>query len=123
MIGIFFFVSHLHSYCLHYVMHRLINLNNKNKTQTFRPKKKFEPGTLRYSLHKQAIASLNSGINLREVVKLPQGKFFFKLMIMTYTHTQKMIVWFVKRFDFASLTNILNGKNDNMNQFFFFFDD
>ncbi|OTF80730.1 hypothetical protein BLA29_008367 [Euroglyphus maynei] len=44
--------------------------NNKN---TFRPKKKFEPGTLRYSLHKQAIASLNSGINLREVVKLPQG--------------------------------------------------
>ena len=46
-------------------------------------------------------------------------------MIMTYTHThtQKMIVWFVKRFDFASLTNILNRKNDNMNQFFFFFDD
>ncbi|CAG2112163.1 unnamed protein product [Medioppia subpectinata] len=41
------------------------------KKQTFRPKKKFEPGTLRYSLHKQAIASLGSGINLRDVVKLP----------------------------------------------------
>ncbi|KAF7489985.1 MOB kinase activator-like 3 [Sarcoptes scabiei] len=46
-------------------------VGNKN---TFRPKKKFEPGTLRYSLHKQAIASLNSGINLREVVKLPDGE-------------------------------------------------
>ncbi|UYV65071.1 MOB3B, partial [Cordylochernes scorpioides] len=41
---------------------------------TFRPKKKFEPGTLRYSLHKQAQASLNSGINLRDVVKLPPGE-------------------------------------------------
>ncbi|RWS30172.1 MOB kinase activator-like 3 [Leptotrombidium deliense] len=42
--------------------------------QTFRPKKKFEPGTMRYSLHKHAQASLNSGINLREVVKLPPGE-------------------------------------------------
>lgn len=42
--------------------------------QTFRPKKRFEPGTLRYSLHKQAQASLNSGINLRSVVQLPQGE-------------------------------------------------
>ncbi|KAG1677505.1 MOB kinase activator-like 3 [Nymphon striatum] len=42
--------------------------------QTFRPKKKFEPGTLRYSLHKQAQASLNSGLNLRNVVKLPPGE-------------------------------------------------
>ncbi|XP_053209335.1 MOB kinase activator-like 3 isoform X2 [Panonychus citri] len=41
------------------------------KGRTFRPKKKFEPGTLRYSLHKHAHASLNSGINLVEVVKLP----------------------------------------------------
>lgn len=40
--------------------------------QTFRPKKKFEPGTLKYSLHKQAQASLSSGINLRAVVALPQ---------------------------------------------------
>lgn len=42
--------------------------------QTFRPKKKFSPGTLRYSLHKQAQASLSSGINLRAVVKLPPGE-------------------------------------------------
>ena len=38
-----------------------------DKGKTFRPKKKFQPGTLKYSLHKQAQASLNSGINLREV--------------------------------------------------------
>ncbi|MPC18956.1 MOB kinase activator-like 3 [Portunus trituberculatus] len=43
-----------------------------NSKQTFRPKKKFEPGTLKYSLHKQAQASLSSGINLRAVVALPQ---------------------------------------------------
>lgn len=42
--------------------------------QTFRPKKKLYPGTLRYSLHKQAQASLNSGINLRSVVQLPEGE-------------------------------------------------
>ncbi|XP_069986861.1 MOB kinase activator-like 3 isoform X5 [Penaeus vannamei] len=42
--------------------------------QTFRPKKKFEPGTLKYSLHKQAQASLSSGINLRSVVTLPPGE-------------------------------------------------
>lgn len=42
--------------------------------QTFRPKKKFEPGTLRYSLHKHAQASLCSGINLNQVVKLPPGE-------------------------------------------------
>lgn len=42
--------------------------------QTFRPKKKFEPGTLRHSLHKHAQASLNSGINLSDVVKLPRGE-------------------------------------------------
>ena len=40
-----------------------------DKGKTFRPKKKFQPGTLKYSLHKQAQASLNSGINLRSVSK------------------------------------------------------
>lgn len=45
-----------------------------SQKRTFRPKKKFEPGTLRYSLHKQAQASLNSGINLREAVKVPAGE-------------------------------------------------
>ncbi|KAH7936067.1 hypothetical protein HPB52_017630 [Rhipicephalus sanguineus] len=43
----------------------------QSSVQTFRPKKKFEPGTMRYSLHKQAQASLNSGINLRDAVRLP----------------------------------------------------
>lgn len=42
--------------------------------QTFRPKKRFTQGTIRYSLHKQAQASLQSGINLRKVVKLPEGE-------------------------------------------------
>jgi len=47
-----------------------------DKKKTFRPKKKFQAGTLRYSLHKQAQASLNSGINLRDAVKLPSGQDF-----------------------------------------------
>jgi len=47
-----------------------------DKGKTFRPKKKFQPGTLKYSLHKQAQASLNSGINLRQVVLLPKGEDF-----------------------------------------------
>ena len=42
--------------------------------QTFRPKKKFDPGTLKFNLHKQANASLNSGIDLKEVVRLPPGE-------------------------------------------------
>ena len=42
--------------------------------QTFRPKKGFDRGTLKFSLHKQANASLNSGIDLKEVVKLPPGE-------------------------------------------------
>ncbi|KAJ6641886.1 MOB kinase activator-like 3 [Pseudolycoriella hygida] len=44
------------------------------KGKTFRPKKRFTQGTIRYSLHKQAQASLQSGINLRQVVKLPSGE-------------------------------------------------
>ncbi|XP_005108999.1 MOB kinase activator 3B [Aplysia californica] len=44
------------------------------KDKTFRPKKRFESGTLKYNLHKQANASLNSGIDLKEVVKLPPGE-------------------------------------------------
>jgi len=42
--------------------------------QTFRPKKGFAPGTLRYSLHKHAQASLNAGIMLSTAVKLPPGE-------------------------------------------------
>ncbi|XP_055700776.1 MOB kinase activator-like 3 [Phlebotomus papatasi] len=44
------------------------------KGKTFRPKKRFTQGTIRYSLHKQAQASLSSGINLRQVVRLPAGE-------------------------------------------------
>ena len=40
--------------------------------QTFKHKKKsFPEGTLKYDLHKRANASLNSGIDLKHVVRLP----------------------------------------------------
>ncbi|KAJ8049734.1 MOB kinase activator 3B [Holothuria leucospilota] len=39
--------------------------------QTFRPKKRFDPGTQKYELHKRAVASLNAGLDLKTVVKLP----------------------------------------------------
>ncbi|KAL5007805.1 hypothetical protein ScPMuIL_016611 [Solemya velum] len=44
------------------------------KDRTFRPRKRFEPGTMKFNLHKQANASLNSGIDLKDVVRLPQGE-------------------------------------------------
>ncbi|XP_071586538.1 MOB kinase activator 3B isoform X3 [Heliangelus exortis] len=45
-----------------------------NKDKTFRPKRKFEPGTQRFELHKRAQASLNSGVNLKAAVQLPSGE-------------------------------------------------
>jgi hypothetical protein len=42
--------------------------------QTFRPKKKFEPGTLRYNLHKMADETLSAGLDLKETVKLPKDE-------------------------------------------------
>lgn len=36
-----------------------------NKDKTFRPKRKFEPGTQRFELHKKAQASLNAGLDLK----------------------------------------------------------
>ncbi len=45
--------------------------------QTFRPKKKFPPETIRYHLHKQAEASLSAGIDLREAVKKPPDEELF----------------------------------------------
>lgn len=42
-----------------------------SRDKTFRPKKKFESGTVRYNLHKQANASLHAGIDLKHVVRLP----------------------------------------------------
>ena len=58
-----------------------------DKKKTFRPKKKFQPGTMKYSLHKQAQASLNSGINLRQVVKLPKviNDHYFMSLVTTLT--------------------------------------
>ncbi|KAI1701830.1 mob1/phocein family domain-containing protein [Ditylenchus destructor] len=44
-----------------------------NKHKTFRPKKRFPMGTLRYHLHKQAQATLHSGVDLRQAVRLPPG--------------------------------------------------
>lgn len=46
-----------------------------SRDKTFRPNKKsFPEGTLRYHLHRQANASLNSGLDLKLVVKLPRGE-------------------------------------------------
>ncbi|XP_052380713.1 MOB kinase activator 3B isoform X1 [Oncorhynchus keta] len=45
-----------------------------NKDKTFRPKRKFEPGTQRFELHKKAQASLSSGVDLRAAVALPHGE-------------------------------------------------
>ncbi|XP_050185372.1 MOB kinase activator 3B [Myiozetetes cayanensis] len=45
-----------------------------NKDKTFRPKRKFEPGTQRFELHKRAQASLYSGLDLKAAVQLPSGE-------------------------------------------------
>lgn len=45
-----------------------------SKDKTFRPKKRFEPGTQRFELYKKAQASLKSGLDLRKVVQLPDGE-------------------------------------------------
>lgn len=42
--------------------------------KTFRPKKKWDSGTLKFNLHKRAKASLKAGIDLREAVALPSGE-------------------------------------------------
>ncbi|EGD72492.1 MOB1 protein [Salpingoeca rosetta] len=42
--------------------------------KTFRPKKNFKEGTLRYELHKKASASLNAGMDLKGCVQLPEGE-------------------------------------------------
>ncbi|MXQ88268.1 hypothetical protein E5288_WYG017054 [Bos mutus] len=45
-----------------------------SKDKTFRPRKRFEPGTQRFELYKKAQASLKSGLDLRSVVRLPPGE-------------------------------------------------
>lgn len=42
-----------------------------SRQRTFRPKKKWEKGTLRHDLHKKAKASLNSGLDMKKAVELP----------------------------------------------------
>ncbi|NWQ69021.1 MOB3A kinase, partial [Neopipo cinnamomea] len=45
-----------------------------NKDRGGRPKRKFEPGTQRFELHKKAQASLNAGLDLKVAVQLPPGE-------------------------------------------------
>eukprot|EP00118_Oscarella_pearsei_P005450 m.25097 g.25097 ORF g.25097 m.25097 type:complete len:215 (+) comp28736_c0_seq1:32-676(+) len=45
-----------------------------SRGKTFRPKKKFEEGSLKHQLHKKAEASLNAGLDLRRAVELPAGE-------------------------------------------------
>ncbi|PAA48383.1 hypothetical protein BOX15_Mlig016477g1, partial [Macrostomum lignano] len=40
----------------------------------FKPQKKYKEGTLRHQLHKNAMASLSAGIDLKTAVQLPQGE-------------------------------------------------
>ena len=77
ILEIFFICFDFRAWALHTVIMNLAKFSEIfDKKKTFRPKKKFQPGTMKYSLHKQAQASLNSGINLRQVVKLPKGEDF-----------------------------------------------
>lgn len=70
----YFFWFLFEKFQLFFIYLMLISHNWLDFKQTFRPKKRFTQGTIRYSLHKQAQASLQSGINLRQVVKLPEGE-------------------------------------------------
>jgi len=45
-----------------------------SKERTFRPKKRFDPGTTKFDLHKKAQASLKSGLDLKSIVVLPPGE-------------------------------------------------
>eukprot|EP00112_Aurelia_sp_Birch-Aquarium-sp1_P012998 Seg2738.1 transcript_id=Seg2738.1/GoldUCD/mRNA.D3Y31 product="MOB kinase activator-like 3" protein_id=Seg2738.1/GoldUCD/D3Y31 len=50
------------------------NFKMPNKVKTFKPKKKWSEGTMKYDLHKRAKATLRAGIDLKEAVKLPAGE-------------------------------------------------
>uniref|UniRef100_A0A0K0DKX9 MOB kinase activator-like 3 n=1 Tax=Angiostrongylus cantonensis TaxID=6313 RepID=A0A0K0DKX9_ANGCA len=52
-------------------MASLFDFLQVNKQKTFRPKKRFPEGTMRYNLHKKAQATLHSGVDLRTAVRLP----------------------------------------------------
>ncbi|XP_052892415.1 MOB kinase activator-like 3 [Anopheles moucheti] len=73
------------------------------REKTFRPKKRFTQGTIRYSLHKQANASLQSGINLKEVVRLPAGENMNDWLAEAHVNTcYKHFYYFVTEFDLMS---------------------
>ncbi|XP_046859586.1 MOB kinase activator 3B-like [Xenia sp. Carnegie-2017] len=45
-----------------------------SKDRTFRAKKRWDEGTLRHNLHKHAKATLQSGLDLKQCVKLPPNE-------------------------------------------------
>ncbi|CAJ0581262.1 unnamed protein product, partial [Mesorhabditis spiculigera] len=55
-------------------MSSFLEFLQSNKHKTFRPKKKFSPGTMRYNLHKQAVATLHSGVDLKAAVRMPANE-------------------------------------------------
>jgi hypothetical protein len=81
--------------------------------QTFRPKKRFTQGTIRYSLHKQAQASLNSGINLRQVVKLPDNENMNDWLAVhgIIYHTKKKFLQLIDFFFISIVVDFFNRIN------------
>lgn len=51
-----------------------MNFKMPAKGKTFKPKKKWNEGTMKYQLHKKARATLKAGIDLKEAVRLPSGE-------------------------------------------------
>ncbi|KHJ90579.1 hypothetical protein OESDEN_09576 [Oesophagostomum dentatum] len=61
-------------YRLYDVVLAVVGRLTRDNHQTFRPKKRFPQGTLRYNLHKKAEATLHSGVDLRLAVRLPPNE-------------------------------------------------
>ena len=59
--------------------------------KTFRPKKNFKEGTVRYNLYKNTTAALTSGVDLRECVRLPDGEDINEWMAMHSKWEKKKI--------------------------------
>ncbi|XP_055330995.1 MOB kinase activator-like 3 [Paramacrobiotus metropolitanus] len=59
---------------IHFLSGHSMFMDFFNRKKTFRPKKHFTPGTLKYSLHKRAMASLVTQTDLKRTVKLPDGE-------------------------------------------------
>ena len=78
--------------------------------KTFRPKKKFEPGTLRYNLHKHADETLNAGKDLRETVKLPHDE---ELNDWIAVH----VVDFFNRINFYGMVHVGSCYNNRVRRF------